>query len=216
MVFCNDKSRNLENLSTKEKILYVARELFSEHGFEGTSIRDIAKIADVNVSSVNYHFENKENLFREINIKVCNTLFHHIEEVFNSQEWKFEDFTIEIFKLLISDSSDLVKNFKIFLSDSTAESFSVGNKMDEQLGPPGSTFLLQCLMKETDNKISFDDALWAIRITFSQICHQALILSTRYAKQEQIKQHLNAQSAEKSTRRLIKLILNDFNSVSDK
>ena len=55
-----------QGIGTKTRILEVARVLFAERGFEGTSIREIAKAAEVNVASVNYHFAGKENLFLEI------------------------------------------------------------------------------------------------------------------------------------------------------
>jgi AcrR family transcriptional regulator len=44
----------------------VAIELFAEKGFEGTSIRDIATRADVNVAMVNYYFGSKDKLFEAI------------------------------------------------------------------------------------------------------------------------------------------------------
>ncbi len=47
----------------KEHIINVAVELFAEKGFEGTSIRDLAARADVNVAMVNYYFGSKEKLF---------------------------------------------------------------------------------------------------------------------------------------------------------
>jgi AcrR family transcriptional regulator len=47
----------------KEHIIDVALALFAEKGFEGTSIRDIAAKAGVNLAMVNYYFGSKENLF---------------------------------------------------------------------------------------------------------------------------------------------------------
>jgi len=44
------------------KILKVAENLFSQKGFEGTSVRDIAKEAQVNIAMISYYFESKENL----------------------------------------------------------------------------------------------------------------------------------------------------------
>ena len=52
-----------QSTDTKQKIMEVARVLFANQGFEGTSVREIAKAAEVNIASVNYHFSNKENLF---------------------------------------------------------------------------------------------------------------------------------------------------------
>jgi AcrR family transcriptional regulator len=50
----------------KEHIMDVAIELFAEKGFEGTSIRDLATRADVNVAMVNYYFGSKDKLFQAI------------------------------------------------------------------------------------------------------------------------------------------------------
>ncbi len=47
-------------------IIDTALQLFSEQGFEGTSIRDIAEKASVNVAMVNYYFGSKEKLFEKL------------------------------------------------------------------------------------------------------------------------------------------------------
>ena len=54
-----------EREETHERILLAAERLFSEKGFEATSVRDITSEADCNVASVNYHFGGKENLYLE-------------------------------------------------------------------------------------------------------------------------------------------------------
>jgi len=50
----------------QELLLDAAEELFCEHGFEGTSIRDIAALAGCNIASVNYYFGGKDNLYIEV------------------------------------------------------------------------------------------------------------------------------------------------------
>ncbi|MES2330295.1 MAG: TetR family transcriptional regulator [Bacteroidota bacterium] len=50
----------------KEHIMNAAIELFAEKGFEGSSIRDLASRADVNVAMVNYYFGSKDKLFEAI------------------------------------------------------------------------------------------------------------------------------------------------------
>ncbi|HVZ24671.1 MAG TPA: TetR family transcriptional regulator, partial [Sediminibacterium sp.] len=50
----------------KEQIIRAAIELFAEKGFEGSSIRELAARADVNLAMVNYYFGTKENLFLAI------------------------------------------------------------------------------------------------------------------------------------------------------
>jgi len=50
----------------KVHIMDHALELFAEKGFEGTSIRDLAARAGVNVAMVNYYFGSKEKLFESL------------------------------------------------------------------------------------------------------------------------------------------------------
>ncbi len=52
--------------TTREKLLEAAGRLFLEKGFDGVSIRDITEAAGANVASINYHFQGKENLYREV------------------------------------------------------------------------------------------------------------------------------------------------------
>ena len=52
--------------STKDRILGAAEELVAQHGFAGTSLRQVTSRADVNIAAVNYHFGSKENLVNEV------------------------------------------------------------------------------------------------------------------------------------------------------
>jgi len=52
--------------ATKEKILDAAEELFMEHGFEATSLRQMTAAAGVNLAAVHYHFGSKEDLFEAV------------------------------------------------------------------------------------------------------------------------------------------------------
>lgn len=51
---------------TKDRILDVAERLFSEHGFDATSLRAITARAGVNLASVNYHFGSKDALLEAV------------------------------------------------------------------------------------------------------------------------------------------------------
>lgn len=48
------------------QILQVAEVLFAEKGFDGTSIRDIAKEAKINIAMVSYYFGSKEQLLESL------------------------------------------------------------------------------------------------------------------------------------------------------
>lgn len=53
-------------MKRRELLLDTAERLFAEHGFEGTSIRALAKEAGVNVAMVSYYFGSKEKLFEAL------------------------------------------------------------------------------------------------------------------------------------------------------
>lgn len=54
-------------LSDKQiQILEVAEKLFAENGFDGTSIRSIAKAAKVNVAMISYYFGSKEKMLEAL------------------------------------------------------------------------------------------------------------------------------------------------------
>jgi AcrR family transcriptional regulator len=50
----------------REHILIVAEELFGENGFDGTSVRDIAHKAGVNLAMISYYFGSKEKLLEAL------------------------------------------------------------------------------------------------------------------------------------------------------
>ena len=55
------------NLNEKQvQILETAEKLFSENGFDGTSVRQIAKSAEINIAMISYYFGSKEKLLEAI------------------------------------------------------------------------------------------------------------------------------------------------------
>lgn len=50
--------------STPEHLIIVAQQLFAKKGFQATTVQDIARKANVNVSLISYHFNGKVGLFR--------------------------------------------------------------------------------------------------------------------------------------------------------
>ncbi|WP_431212540.1 TetR family transcriptional regulator [Puia sp. P3] len=50
----------------REHILTSAEKLFAEKGFDGTSVRDIAQLAGVNLAMISYYFGSKEKLLEAL------------------------------------------------------------------------------------------------------------------------------------------------------
>ncbi|WP_312333539.1 TetR family transcriptional regulator [Sphingobacterium sp.] len=68
-------------------ILLAAERLFATKGFDGTSVRDIANEAKVNVAMINYYFGSKD--------KLLDTFF----------EWRVPDFMINVDELALIDNA---------------------------------------------------------------------------------------------------------------
>ena len=56
----------MAEIDTRQRILDAAELLFTEQGFEATTLRQITGAAEVNLAAVNYHFGSKEELIREV------------------------------------------------------------------------------------------------------------------------------------------------------
>jgi len=72
--------RALAKQQTRAKVLAAARRLFSEHGYEGATIRDIAAEAGMSTGAVFANFSDKSDLFREIMSDDMNALAEAMRE----------------------------------------------------------------------------------------------------------------------------------------
>lgn len=73
-----------KHISTEERILEVAREVFMEHGFDGTSMQMIADAAGINKSLLHYYYRTKERLFGQIFSKAFSQFIPHLGVIFMS------------------------------------------------------------------------------------------------------------------------------------
>jgi AcrR family transcriptional regulator len=63
-------------LDTRERVLQVAQVLFAEHGYRGTSLRDIARRIGIKAPSLLHHFPSKQQLY----VAVLDRIFQGMEE----------------------------------------------------------------------------------------------------------------------------------------
>jgi AcrR family transcriptional regulator len=59
---------------TRRRILEAAEMLFSQHGFDRVSVRDITDEAKVNVAAINYHFGGREGLIDQVVARYINPI----------------------------------------------------------------------------------------------------------------------------------------------
>lgn len=68
----------MTKISTKQRVVDAASGLFYQHGFHGTSVRDIAEEASVNVSLISYYFKSKQGL---LEYAVTHYYEHYLETI---------------------------------------------------------------------------------------------------------------------------------------
>ena len=76
----------MKELSTKDKMIEAASLLFFQKGFDGTSVRDIAGRADVNVSLISYYFKSKQGLLEYAVTNYYESYLETMEETMRESE----------------------------------------------------------------------------------------------------------------------------------
>ncbi|ORU94753.1 MAG: TetR family transcriptional regulator [Cycloclasticus sp. symbiont of Poecilosclerida sp. M] len=66
MDMARNKAKKTKTNKSRGAILDAAAFLFSQHGYKGTTLRDIAAALDMKAGSIYYHFSSKEELVLEI------------------------------------------------------------------------------------------------------------------------------------------------------
>ena len=150
--------------------MMVAEKLFAANGYNGTSVRDIASKAKVNVSMISYYFGSKENLMEELfrwrmeeglnfaNHIVENDDLNEIEKLdafvdnFVNRVQKFKDFYLLIHTQQVISQN---KNIQNFLKDSKINYIEINQRIVE-IGLEKGIFtkrpsyhLLQCTISGT-------------------------------------------------------------------
>ncbi|WP_313806874.1 TetR family transcriptional regulator [Flavobacterium sp.] len=81
------------------EILQAAETLFAEQGYDGTSVRDIAKIANINIAMISYYFGSKEKLLEALIVYRISDMRLQMENLYREDLTPFEkiDRLIELY-----------------------------------------------------------------------------------------------------------------------
>lgn len=200
----------MSEVSTREKILICAHKLFSERGVHAVGIREIAKAAEVNIAAINYHFENKENLYIETIKNSIAVMTSMTQEIFDNLKSKTtEALAVKLYYYFVSDIDNLKVAYKLFLDSKRIPSMS--SEEDDLIGPPGGVFFFELLQSETKST-SQDDLIWAVRMIFSNVFHKALMVGNKCLPEKHARGDDIEKTIEEDIIRLVKVIKQEVSS----
>ena len=197
-----------QSSDTRNKIVEVARVLFAEQGFEGTSVREIAKEAEVNLASVNYHFNNKENLFTEVlrqGYVECST---ELRRYYDLNHPSLENILLYLFRYFIQKSHDLKCFFKMMLSSQHNHHLASQGTEDELIGPPGGKVIMEAIRNEVDRTLSEEELFWALGTLFGHVVHTVLMYDSCFKNNNL--PYTKIEDLEKRILRLTKIVIEDL------
>ncbi len=106
-----------KSLSTKEKLLKAATELFLKKGVDRVGVREIAAKANINLSLMNYYFKSKENLLEHIFESLIQHKAAKLQEVLEAEtslDYKIKLY-VEVYIDMLMENPLLVSFFMTIL-----------------------------------------------------------------------------------------------------
>ncbi|MFK7824901.1 MAG: TetR/AcrR family transcriptional regulator [Oligoflexales bacterium] len=197
-------------VDTKTKILQAAFKLFSDNGFEGTSMREIAKQATVNLSAINYHFQSKEKLCSEVLNKAGYDLREELKEIAeNHPDLRFVELVPEVYQHLVSISDRFQSCFRILSTGNVV--LDLSSDVDGQMGGgPGAQYLMERLTKEVGDQVPFEDRCWVVNAVYCQMTHLILLCNTSIAQMEYVKAQFETEKVQHRLRRLCQALVREI------
>lgn len=89
-------------LGIKEQIVENAISLFSENGYEGTTLNQIASSVDIKKASLYYHYANKEEIYRSCVNTCINYFTTFIEDTQKNSLYSIEDLQEFLFNFIFN------------------------------------------------------------------------------------------------------------------
>ena len=159
--------------TTKEKILTAAKQLFAEKGYNGTTTREIANLANVNLAALHYYFQNKNHLYDEVlkNIheEICNITNNLLEESHFSTKQLID----KLMHRCLEMGRGFLEKFRI-LSLVPAEIMETFSREEGVLYGPGGQAIYECLNREYGDTADIPLKQWAARVIAAYIYHSTL------------------------------------------
>ena len=111
-------SETVDAQQAREKILETAARLFAEHGFETTSLAQVAREARVSKALIFWHFDNKENLYQTALRKTLEPYIIDVDDIAHLGEQAQISRLIERFYDFVNENAYSVRFFLSLIASS--------------------------------------------------------------------------------------------------
>ena len=148
----------------RSQILNIALQLFSENGFQNTSIQDICKAAGVSVGSVYFYFPNKESIYEAVYQMITEEYENRVGNALRGLS-DIRAIILKLIEVAISYSVPNVDKSRFFLMNSSLNDLKT--KRDNAL--KGAVPFIQKLLDEAVSKgeiASFDTEMAAVSFIY--------------------------------------------------
>lgn len=135
-------------------ILNISEKLFACKGFDGTSIRDIAEAAGVNIAMISYYFGSKEKLMEALFVLRTHHLPLVLESLLKQEDLSPFDKISIIIDDYVSRVTEKLTFYKIMLFEQTLEKNSAITRLLNDLKRQNG-LLLEKIIKEGQKKKVF-------------------------------------------------------------
>jgi len=137
-------------MSTKEKILEKASELFSQYGYKETSIRKIAKEAKANSAMISYYFGSKKALYESV---LSLNMDEFLENIYKIKTEDEKEFIKEFIKTHIDVLKKRGKYISYLMLKESASNFEQVQFLKVKYFEPLTKILLDVFKKGIEKKI---------------------------------------------------------------
>lgn len=195
----------MSDQDTKKKIVEASTYLFGVKGYDGTSTREIAQRAGVNIASLNYHFKSKQGLLKEVTSCIVSEFKEKITKIAEDTNQTAVQFAMNIFTTVTEDNIKFLNHFKLFL-----DSGHCAQEVDTS--PLGYEHLSFFLRRELNKNVPQEEVIWASSIIFTYIMHSAVMMGSIVGKQ-----HMDRflpkkkDSIPEYLRQLVETLIRDLN-----
>ena len=122
-----------EKISTEEKILLAAKDVFMRKGYAGTRMQEVADAAGINKAMLHYYFRSKEKLFRVILTEATEIIAPMLVRAISSE------------KSVMDKIEDLVRGYIAILKERPYLPLFVVHELSQNQG----AFMRETLQKDT-------------------------------------------------------------------